>query len=78
MKYVDIIINIPIKKTKVFLQKRHWNSQKAEKQIKNRTKICNLTKQVKATFPAENMIYDDVSKNVTKYLKSFFAFLKVT
>ena len=30
--------------TKLFLQKGHWNLQKAEKQRKNRTKVCNLTK----------------------------------
>ena len=25
-----------------------WNSQKAEKQIKNRTKVCNLVKTCKS------------------------------
>ena len=39
----------------MFLKKGHWNSQeKSEKQRKNRTKVCNLTKQVKAKLPAEN------------------------
>ena len=41
-------------KTKVFLQKGHWSSQKAEKQRKNRTEVFILRKQVKTKFPAEN------------------------
>ena len=42
--------NIPIinVKTKVILQEGHWNSQKAEKQRKNRTKVFNLTKTNKS------------------------------
>ena len=38
----------------MFLQKRHGNSQKEKKQRKNRTKVCNLKKQIRAKFPAEN------------------------
>ena len=37
------------------LKKWRCNSQeKFEKQRKNSTKVCNLTKQVKAKLPAEN------------------------
>ena len=33
--------------------KKHWNSQKVEKQRKSTTKVYNVTKKVKVKSPAE-------------------------
>ena len=62
-------------KTKVFLQKVIETWKKVEKQRKNRTKVCNVTKskgnkKLKVSFLQKMLICDDFIE------KAFFAFFK--
>ena len=50
---------------------------KYKKEKKNRNKVCNLTKQVKAKFPTKKLIYDDVSKTFHVSFKTFLRVFKL-
>ena len=54
---------------------RHWNSQKAEKQRKNRTKVCNVTRTSKSQISCRKCWYLMISlKSITSCSKYFFFF----